>query len=181
MIATELRTTDLTLVPASAHHVRAELAGPGVFDSLIGAAVPASWPPGDYDEGAQRLFLECLTAAGDAGTGWYGWYGVRTADDEAPRTVVAGGGYFGPPTPEGVVEIGYSVCPEWRRRGYATQVARALTVHAARQPGVTRVIAHAMADNPASAAVLRRSGFVLDGPGAEPGTLRFLYSPDAGE
>lgn len=177
MITTELRTENLVLVPASVAHVRAELAGGDEFGQLVGAEVPTSWPPGQYDEDAQRFFLDCLTEAGDGGTGWYGWYALRAADDEAPRTVVAAGGYFGPPTPDGVVEIGYSVCPEWRRRGYATELASALAAHAAGQPEVTLVIAHTMDDNPASVAVLERSDFVLVGPGVEPGTLRFEYTP----
>jgi RimJ/RimL family protein N-acetyltransferase len=41
---------------------------------------------------------------------------------------------------------------------------------------VTRVVAHTTAANPASVAVLERSGFVAAGAGAEPGTLRFEYA-----
>jgi RimJ/RimL family protein N-acetyltransferase len=171
-----LRTAHLTLVPASAAHVRAELVGADAFGALLGAAVPASWPPGEYDAAAQQYFLECLTETGDLGTGWYCWYAVRDADAEAPATVVAGGGYFGPPSETGVVEIGYSVCPEWRGRGYATELASALAVHAARHPGVTRVVAHTAAGNPASVRVLERSGFAPAGSGEEPGTLRFQYA-----
>lgn len=96
-------------------------------------------------------------------------------DAEAPPTVVAAGGYVGPPDEAGVVESGYSVCPEWRARGYATELTRALAAHAAAQPGVTRVIAHTTAANPGSVKVLERSGFVAAGAGAEPGTLRFEY------
>ena len=180
MIATPLRTPHLTLIPASAAHVRAELEGAGAFGALLEAEVPASWPPGEYDEAAQRFFLECLTAAGEGGVGWYCWYAIRDGDADAPATVVAGGGYFGPPTDAGVVELGYSVCPEWRGRGYATELADALAAHAARQAGVTRVIAHTTAANPGSMLVLARSGFVSTGPGADPGMLRFEYAARAG-
>ena len=176
MVATALRTARLTLVPSTAGHIRAELTGVAEFGALLGATVPASWPPGEYDEAAQRYFLDCLIAAGDAGVGWYGWYAIRDADDEAPTTVVAGGGYFGPPTDEGIVEIGYSVCPEWRSRGYATELAGALSAHAMRQPGVMRVIAHTPIDDPASMRVLAGSGFVPAGGGADPGLLRFEYA-----
>ena len=102
----------------------------------------------------------------------------RCADAETPSaTVVAGGGYFGPPNADGVVELGYSVCPEWRGQGYATELASALAAHAARQPRVARVIAHTSAANPASVRVLERSRFVLAGVGLEPETLRFEYLP----
>ena len=39
--------------------------------------------------------------------------------------LVAAGGYFGPPA-GGSVEIGYSVIPEARERGYATELVEAL-------------------------------------------------------
>ena len=115
---------------------------------------------------------------GEAGVGWYGWYALHYADAEIPAaTVVAGGGYFGPPNADGVVELGYSVCPEWRGQGYATEIASALASHAALQPGVARVIAHTSAENRASVRVLERSRFVFTGGGLEPGTLRFEYLP----
>lgn len=175
--AAPLRTPRLLLVPATAAHVAAELAGRAAFAARVGAEVPASWPPGEYDEAAQRYFLECLQRDGDAGVGWYGWYAVRVADPEAPATVVAGGGYFGPPDAEGVVELGYSVCPEWRGLGYATELTTALAAHAAGQPAVARVVAHTTRANPASVRVLERSGFVLAGVGAEADALRFAFDP----
>ena len=174
-----MRTPRLTLIPATRAHVEAELTSPRAFGALLDAAVPASWPPGEYDESAQRFFLDCLTNAGPEAVGWFCWYAVRRADAAAPATVVAGGGYFGPPTAEGVVELGYSVCPEWRGQGYATELATALAAHAARQPGVTCVLAHTAAANPASVRVLERSGFVRAGPGAEPETLRFAFAAAA--
>lgn len=178
--AVPLRTPRLTLVPATAAHVAAELAGHDAFAAYLGADVPTSWPPGEYDEPAQRYFLDCLIRDEADGVGWYGWYAVRPSDAEAPATVVAGGGFFGPPSAEGVVELGYSVCPEWRGRGYATELAAALAAHAVRQPSVTRVVAHTTAANPASVRVLERSGFVPAGPGTEPGTLCFAFVLPAG-
>lgn len=171
-----LRTPRLKLVAATASHVAAELTGCELFAAHLGAAVPASWPPGEYDEPAQRFFLDCLTRGGAAVVGWYGWYAVRPADDEAPATVVAGAGYFGPPNEDGLVELGYSVCPEWRGRGYATELAGALAAHAARQATVKTVIAHTTAANPASIRVLERSGFEPAGAGTEAGMLRFRFT-----
>ncbi|MCU0648166.1 MAG: GNAT family N-acetyltransferase [Gemmatimonadaceae bacterium] len=173
--AIPLHTARLTLIPATAAHVTAELAGRDAFATHLGAVVPPSWPPGEYDEPAQRFFLECLTRAGAAGDGWYGWYAVRLADAHAPATVIAAGGYFGPPSADGVVELGYSVCDEWRGRGYASEMVAALAAHAARQPGVALVIAHTSAANPASVRVLERSGFVPAPANDAPDTLRFEF------
>jgi RimJ/RimL family protein N-acetyltransferase len=174
--AIPLHTAHLTLVLASARHVKAELAGQNAFGLLLGATVPSSWPPGEYDEPAQRFCLDQLLNTGDAGIGWYGWYAIRNADREATATVVASGGFLGPPTEAGLVELGYSVCPEWRQRGYATELARTLTAHAMRQPVVTRVIAHTTAANPASVRVLARSGFSLVENLIDPNRLRFEHT-----
>lgn len=72
-----MRTPCLTLVPASAAHVEAELAGAAPFAALLGAEVPGSWPPGEYDEPAQRYFLDRVSQAGEARVGWYGGHAAR--------------------------------------------------------------------------------------------------------
>lgn len=41
----------------------------------------------------------------------------------------------------GVIEIGYSVLPEWQRRGYAREIVKALLTHAYTIEDVTKVIA----------------------------------------
>jgi RimJ/RimL family protein N-acetyltransferase len=85
---------------------------------------------------------------------------------------LAGAGYLGPPA-DGVVEIGYSVVPEARGRGLATEIVQALAVRALAVDGVRKVIAHTLESNTTSQGVLRRAGFNAAGQGAEPGMLRF--------
>jgi len=179
MIATPLQTPRLRLVPASADHIQAELDGHEAFASFLGVAVPESWPPGEYDEAAQRYALRRLRADGDAGTGWFGWYAIRPRDERVSEMVVAIAGFYGLPSAEGVIEIGYSVCPEWRGNGYATEAVRALTEHAFAQAGVKRILAHAYVENPASVRVLERCGYTRLGPGSAPGVIRYACS--AGE
>lgn len=175
-MAETLQTPHLRLVPASADHIQAELEGPDAFTSLLGAAVPESWPPGDYDESAQRYALRRLRAGGDACVGWFGWYVVRPGDGVISDMVVAIAGFYGMPSVEGVIEIAYSVCPEWRGQGYATEAVRALTEHAFAQPGVKRILAHAYADNPQSVRVLEHCGYTRLGPGTAPGVIRYACS-----
>jgi RimJ/RimL family protein N-acetyltransferase len=67
-------------------------------------------------------------------------------------------GFHGPPSPELVVEIGYSVVPAWRGRGIATR-ACALIMQQAWQDGADTVIAETDAGNLASQVVLLRNGF----------------------
>lgn len=168
-----MRTARLVLVPATLAHVHAELESNADFAEIMHAVVPDSWPPGEYDRGAQEYFRDRLETEGEAAVGWYGWYAVRMSDNEHPATVVAGAGYFGRPTDEGVVEIGYSVCLEWQGQGYATEIVRALTARAMQLPDVRLVIAHTSPENVASIAVLERSGFSLAGPGTHEGVIRY--------
>ena len=77
-------------------------------------------------------------------------------------------------TPEGMVEIGYGVLPEYEGKGYATEAVTAATVWAAKQPGVTRIEAETLADNIASQRVLEKSGYVPTGTIGEEGP-RFIF------
>lgn len=68
-------------------------------------------------------------------------------------------GYKGPPTPEGIVEIGYEIADAYQGQGLATETARALVAHALKQESVQLIIAHTLAEENASVAVLRKLGF----------------------
>ena len=94
--------------------------------------------------------------------------------------MVGAGGYFGPPGDDGCVEIGYSVLPEWQRRGYASEIVDALVTRAFSVPDVTLVVAHTTPGNVGSVGVLARCGFSQTGPGAEPGSIRFERARPAG-
>lgn len=106
-----------------------------------------------------QFFLEQLVAGGQEASGWYGWYVISYPTSSTPATLVAGGGYFGPPGATGTVEIGYSVSAHWRQEGIATEVVDTLIHHAWRQDGVQRIIAHTLAGNQASIGVLTKNGF----------------------
>jgi 8-oxo-dGTP pyrophosphatase MutT (NUDIX family) len=71
--------------------------------------------------------------------------------------VVGDAGFLGPPE-GGRVELGYSVLPDHRGKGYATEAARALVAWALGQPGVERVVADPELDNAASRRVLEKIG-----------------------
>jgi RimJ/RimL family protein N-acetyltransferase len=80
---------------------------------------------------------------------------VLVSDDE----VVGDAGFLGPPDSRHAVELGYSIMPEQRRRGFATEAAAALTAWALDQPRVERVVAACAPSNEASIRVLERVGF----------------------
>ncbi len=169
----QLHTRRLTITAATLEHVRVELEAPEQLSVLLHAQVSPEWPTGEYDRDAMEFFRARLEEGGNEVEGWYGWYAIRNADEAGPRALVGAGGYLGPPDAEGVVAIGYSVLPEWRRMGYATEMVQALLDRAFDYEQVTKVTAETTETNPASIGVLRRCGFVAAGPGSEAGTIRF--------
>ena len=170
-----IRTPRLLLIAVTEQHVRAELDSLGAFRALIRADIPAGWPPGQYDRDAQEFFLRSLVDGGTAAIGWFGWYALHQTDDGSRATLVGCGGYLGPPSADGTVEIGYSVCSEWCGRGFATEMAKAFAQHAIQLPAVRRVIAHTHNNNRASKATLLRSGFTAVIPSDQPDALLFEW------
>ena len=84
---------------------------------------------------------------------------ARAALDADTERVVGHVGFHGPPDERGMVEVAYSVDPEYRRRGYATAMLRAALRWAEEAPGVAVVRASISPDNAASLATLRPFGF----------------------
>jgi RimJ/RimL family protein N-acetyltransferase len=93
--------------------------------------------------------------------------------EQETNTVVGDVGFVGPPDENGAVEVGYSVVPERRRRGYATEAARAVVRWALDVPTVSVVVAACEADNVASIRTLERIGFVRTG--EVDGRIRWRY------
>lgn len=89
------------------------------------------------------------------------WLGraIVLVESDGTRRVIGSAGFHAPPGSEGRVEVGYSVEPEYRRQGVATEVVRALFDWAAREHGVTRFRASIAPDNAPSLALARRFGF----------------------
>lgn len=169
----KLQSKLLTLVASTATHVRTELEAPHQLGQLLGAIVSSQWPSGEYDRDAMEFFLARLEEGGEGAAGWYGWYALSPDSPDEPSTLLGAGGYFGPPDITGSVEIGYSILPQWQRRGYASELVRMLVAHAFTFPQIKLVRAHTTQDNDASIKVLSRCGYQLIGPGEDAGALKF--------
>lgn len=88
---------------------------------------------------------------------------ARAAVSEPDGTVIGDAGFHGPPDEAGMVEVGYTVAPGYRRQGYARAMLRALLVRAAAEPGVRTVRATIRSDNHASLATIAGFGFTRVG------------------
>jgi len=90
--------------------------------------------------------------------GWFVW-AVVVDNDMAGHA-----GFHGPPGRNAqndaeAVEIGYTIYPQYRRRGYATEAARALIAWAHEERGIRRFLFSIAPDNEPSLAIARRLGF----------------------
>ena len=123
----------------------------------IDASVPTDLP--DRLDGFLQFRLADLASDPEAQP-WLGRAVVATDDDAAARRWVIGSvGFHAPPGPDGRVEIGYHVEPEYRRQGVATEAVAAMFDWASREHGITRFRASIAPDNTASLAVAAHFGF----------------------
>jgi [ribosomal protein S5]-alanine N-acetyltransferase len=132
------------------------------FDAVLeghpeetGVAIPDDWPD-DHD----RRFLELRRRqlAESPELDWRVYTVVRDGE------MIGHAGFHGPPgrnarnDPE-AVEIGYTVFPPHRRRGYATEAARALVAWARDERGIRRFLFSISPTNEPSLAIARKLGF----------------------
>ena len=64
MIPLITQTPRLQLLAASRALLTAELHKPQYFPTLLGALLPAHWPPAEYSRTTLEVFLDKLTAGG---------------------------------------------------------------------------------------------------------------------
>ncbi|MEP7158766.1 MAG: GNAT family N-acetyltransferase [Chloroflexota bacterium] len=89
---------------------------------------------------------------------WLGRAMVLTNEDGSQR-VVGSIGFHGPPDKKGRLEVGYSVDPPYRRRGYASESVKALFDWAHGEHGIDTFVASISPDNEASLRLARGFGF----------------------
>jgi RimJ/RimL family protein N-acetyltransferase len=140
--------------------LRLTLMDAGIVAALVSGRRLAGWAedfPGEGDvDIAGVLGREGLPRGPDA------VFGPRLVVERSTGDAVGTAGFFGPPR-DGLVEIGYGIIPSRRRRGYATEAARALIELALAQPGVTEIVAHAESGNAASIRVLEKNALTYAG------------------
>jgi [ribosomal protein S5]-alanine N-acetyltransferase len=166
-----LKTERLILIPATEETVRAEQQDHQRLAVLLNASIPEDWPPETLSD-ALPWFEEQLHRYPKA-TGWYGWYALLNSAGKILPVLAGGAGFKGAPDANGQVEIGYSVLPSFQKRGLASEMVRALTDWAFRQPGTGCIIARTAPDNAPSIRVLRKAGFNQCEGSGEPGLILF--------
>ena len=157
-----LRTSCLELGACTLELARAEAAGPQSLAAALNVTVPPHWPPPLNDEHSQRWVREQLEREPGI-AGWTMWYFILPTP--GARQLVGNGGFKGAPK-DGMVEVGYSILPEFQRNGYATEATRGLIEWAFSQPEVDRVAAETLPKLEPSLAVMRKCSMKYAGKGA---------------
>jgi ribosomal-protein-alanine N-acetyltransferase len=159
-----LRTERLVLVALTPELALAALEDRAKLGRMIGAQVPESWPGADFARMLPRLAEGVeQTSSGAEPT--------RLAVHAADEMLIGESGFHGPPNGRGTIEVGYSIIPAYRGRGFATEATRALIGAALARPEIRRITAECLDDNLASLRVLEKLG--MRHIGSAGGTLRF--------
>ena len=93
----------------------------------------------------------------------YAPWSVRAIGLRSEHWMVGHIGFHDPPREGGKLEMGYTVFPDFRRQGYATEAVLAMMGWATSVHGIRRFIASISPTNEPSLATVRRLGFVQTG------------------
>jgi RimJ/RimL family protein N-acetyltransferase len=100
-------------------------------------------------------FRAQLKAATEPDPWKFGFATIHKIDN----VVIGTCGFAGPPDSDGVVEIAYSIAPDYEGRGYATEAAGALVEFASQNSCVRTISAYTLREINASTRVLEKCGF----------------------
>jgi RimJ/RimL family protein N-acetyltransferase len=148
----------LELVSLSADFMQASLDGRLEWAAgLLGVALPDDWP----GDAAHVLRLRVQQLAHDPQS--QPWLLRAIVRREPPSCFVGRIGFHAPPDERGAVEVGYTIEPMFRRRGYALEAVEALFGWAAREHGIQHFVASIRPGNQPSLGLVTKLGFVQVG------------------
>jgi ribosomal-protein-alanine N-acetyltransferase len=148
-----LKTYHLTLLPHQPQHLLALLDGPEQYEEISGMRVAHGVR--EFLRAASPDFVVQLQEATAPDPWKFGFAIVHTAE----TLVIGMCGFAGPLGADGAAEIAYSIAPEFRGRGYATEAAETLVGFAINSGRVTKVCAYTLLEINASTRVLEKCGF----------------------
>lgn len=158
-----IKTERLKLVPCELEHFEALLRDERELAAMLGVSTADDWLGFEAAREAIPYSYEYLKSHPDA-VGWWTYLFIHSADN----SLIGMGGFKGKADADGIVEIGYSIAPGYRRRGLATEASRGMIDYAFSHPHVTEVIAHTLAERNPSTRVLERVGMKQSGVSQDP-------------
>src|SRR6184192_1881077 len=143
-----MQSANLTLIPHTGDSLRAIFAGNEAYEKQSGFRVAAAIRELIVSDEVSPDYLARVQLATSADPWVLGFAIVLTSE----KIMIGMCGYKGPPT-DGHVEIAYGIAPDYRGKGYATEVAALLTAHAFETGKVSIVRAHTLPERNASCRV----------------------------
>jgi RimJ/RimL family protein N-acetyltransferase len=150
-----IETANLQLIGCELAHIEAIVRDKRELGEMLGVRIFDGWP--EFPEAMQHVHQHLRTDP--TAPEWGYRLFVHTKD----RALIGEGGYKGQPNEKGMVEIGYAIVPEYRRRGLALEAARGLSDYAFSHAEVKIVQAHTLPDGTASINVLKKLGMKFVG------------------
>ena len=166
----EILTARLALIAITAETLGSEKAADGRLGELIRCAVPANWPPVDWEPHVMDMVLAQFDRD-PTQVGWHRYVGLVRPDGS--RLLTGCIGAFPRESVMGQCEIGYSILPPHEGRGLATEAAQALLEYLRGDGRLRTVVARTFPRLAGSIRVMEKCGFVPDGEWEEPGTVRY--------
>ena len=151
IIVPTLESKRLQLIPFTLELKKAAMNDRARLVEMLGVYVPEHWPGPDQAE-ALPFFVSNMEKAPSEPP--WDWIAIHRMD----QGVIGGIGFIEGPDKDGVVEMGYDIVPEYRKQGYATEMARSLVEWAFQQAGINVVTASCLDDNIGSIKVLENVG-----------------------
>ena len=179
MESSVIQTARLRLVAHTPEQLRTLREGTDQYEQRFGIRLAEGLREFLVSDEVSPAWMEQVKAATEADPWVYGFGVMHLQDDR----MIGVGGFKGPPDSEGVVEIAYAIVPTYEGKGYATEVACALLIHAV-DAGSARIIrAHTLPERNASTRVLEKCGFRCLGEVIDPedgAVWRWEYRPTGG-
>ena len=163
-----LKSSRLDIIPATVDLYRMELEYREGLASALDAVVPPEWPPEQVTrEVIEEFIARMMTEPGRMS----GFYWVLRGDGSCSRILIGSGGFL--LHNDGVMELGYSVLPEWQGKGYTTEAVGILVDWAFTCAHARIIVACTYPHITGSIRVLEKNGFQVIGDGPLEGTIAY--------
>ncbi len=151
-----IETKNLRLIPCSIDILGKAIEGNNELGILLGIHIADNWT----EFGVEPLkYSRDKIVKDNEEMGWATYFPIHKQDN----TLIGSCGYKGKPTEQGTVEIGYEIAPDYRNKGFATELAKGLISNAFAENSVKIIIAHTLPEENASTKILTKCGFVKTG------------------
>lgn len=162
-----IETNKLLIITLTTEVMEAALLGRDKLEMAMPYHVSPEWPMDVYKQFFPYKIQQFKEAPHENE-----WEGVVILKEQ--QLIIGDIGFKGGPNENGVIDLGYSIVPSQRGKGYATEMAIAMINWGSAQLGVEQVVATSDPDNFSSKRVLEKTGFRIVEQTED--TIYWLYS-----